>query len=415
MAMRLDRLRSFCCLKSSILLITSLLTQGTLTSHLQAAEISFSGYAKSYNSWQERIDVPLLQTDSSFQSQNSLRLKLEGFGQTAGVDSVWQVHYEVSPLISSISSNVSNNTLSDSGGAYRLTDLSSTVGTETSKRRIQQNLDRFNLQFNFSAGDLTIGRQAISFGAARFINPTDVFLPFDVRTYNTEYRTGIDAVRFQKPVGQLGEIDFGLILGPDGEAASSAAFGQIKTNLKGSDLHATVIRFAEQNLIGFGLQTALWDFGTWVEAASVTGIRDYWRVSLGLDYSFNESTFASVEYHYNGAGSDDVATYLTQINQIPYSQGGVFFLGENYIIPALSIQLSPLTTVGIQGVFNLDDHSTYLSASLNYNVKEDLYIGLGYYHFSGKKLSLTTTGSPVLNSEYGSNPDNLFVSISYYF
>ena len=174
--MRLDRLRSFCCLKSSILLITSLLTQGTLTSHLQAAEISFSGYAKSYNSWQERIDVPLLQTDSSFQSQNSLRLTLEGFGQTAGVDSVWQVHYEVSPLISSISSNVSNNTLSDSGGAYRLTDLSSTVGTETSKRRIQQNLDRFNLQFNFSAGDLTIGRQAISFGAARFINPTDVFL-----------------------------------------------------------------------------------------------------------------------------------------------------------------------------------------------------------------------------------------------
>ena len=415
MAMRLDRLRSFCCLKSSTLLITSLLTQGTLTSHLQAAEISFSGYAKSYNSWQERIDVPLLQTDSSFQSQNSLRLTLEGFGQTAGVDSVWQVHYEVSPLISSISSNVSNNTLSDSGGAYRLTDLSSTVGTETSKRRIQQNLDRFNLQFNFSAGDLTIGRQAISFGAARFINPTDVFLPFDVRTYNTEYRTGIDAVRFQKPLGQLGEIDFGLILGPDGEAASSAAFGQIKTNLKGSDLHATVIRFAEQNLIGFGLQTALWDFGTWVEAASVTGIRDYWRVSLGLDYSFNESTFASVEYHYNGAGSDDVATYLTQINQIPYSQGGVFFLGENYIIPALSIQLSPLTTVGIQGVFNLDDHSTYLSASLNYNVKEDLYIGLGYYHFSGKKLSLTTTGSPVLNSEYGSNPDNLFVSISYYF
>jgi hypothetical protein len=375
-----------------------------LSFHLHAAEINFSGYAKSYNSWQERIDLPLLQTDTSLQSQNSLRLTLEGFGKTAGVDSVWQLHYEVSPIISSVSSNLSDSTFSASSDAYRLTDLRSTVGAETSKRRIQQNLDRFNLQLNFAAGDLTIGRQAIAFGAARFINPTDVFLPFDVRTYNTEYRTGIDAVRFQKPLGQLGEIDFGLILGPDGEAASSAAFGQIKTNLEGSDLHATVIRFAEQNLIGVGLQTALWDFGTWVEAASVTGIRDYWRVSLGLDYSFNESTFASVEYHYNGAGSDDVATYLTQINQIPYSQGGVFFLGENYIIPALSIQLSPLTTVGIQGVFNLDDHSTYLSASLNYNVKEDLYIGLGYYHFSGKKLSLTTTGSPVLNSEYGSTP-----------
>lgn len=413
--MQLDRHHSFSRLKCSTLLLASLLSPCLISFQLYAAEINFSGYAKSYNIWQERIDVPLLQTDAALQSQNSLRLTLEGFGQTAGVDSVWQLHYEVSPIISSVSSAVNNNTLSASSDAYRLTDLRSTIGAESSKRRIQQNLDRFNLQLNFAAGDLTIGRQAISFGAARFINPTDVFLPFDVRTYNTEYRTGIDAVRFQRPFGQLGEIDFGLILGPDGKASSSAAFGQIKTNLSGSDVHATFIRFADQNLIGFGVQTALWDFGAWAEAARVTGIQDYWRISLGLDYAFTESTLATVEYHYNGAGTDDVASYLTQTSQLPYTQGGVFLLSEHYIIPAISMQLSPLVTAGLQGVFNLDDNSTYLSASLSYNVTEDLYIGFGYYHFSGKELSLTTTGMPLLNSEYGSNPDNLFVSISYYF
>jgi hypothetical protein len=415
MAMQLDRLRSFCCLKWWALFLGTLLSQCLLSFDLHAAEINFSGYAKSYNSWQERIDLPLLQTDTSLQSQNSLRLTLEGFGKTAGVDSVWQLHYEVSPIITSVSSNLSDSTFSASSDAYRLTDLRSTVGAETSKRRIQQNLDRFNLQLNFAAGDLTVGRQAIAFGAARFINPTDVFLPFDVRTYNTEYRTGIDAIRFQKPFGQLGEIDFGLILGPDGKATSSAAFGQVKTNIEGSDVHVTVMRFAEQNLIGLGLQTALWDFGAWFETASVSGAKDYWRVSLGLDYAFTESTLAMVEYHYNGAGTDEVASYLTQTNQIPYTQGGVFLLGENYIIPAISIQLSPLLSAGLQGVFNLDDNSTYLSASLNYNVKEDLYIGFGYYHFRGEKLSLTNAGMPLLNSEYGSNPDNLFVSLSYYF
>lgn len=175
------------------------------------------------------------------------------------------------------------------------------------------------------------------------------------------------------------------------------------------------MRFAEQNLIGLGLQTALWDFGAWFEAASVSGAQDYWRVSLGLDYAFTESTLAMVEYHYNGAGTDDVASYLTQTNQVAYTQGGVFLLGENYIIPAISIQLSPLLSAGLQGLFNLDDNSTYLSASLDYNVKEDLYIGFGYYHFRGEKLSLTNAGTPLLNSEYGSNPNNLFVSISYYF
>jgi hypothetical protein len=390
--------------------ITSLALVPTAT----AGKLNFSGYLKSYNIRQAAIDIPLIQNDALIQSQNSIRLNLEGFGQTLGVDSVWQLHYEVNPVITS-SATTLDTTFTNSDRGYRLSDIRSTIGSETPKRRTQQNLDRFNLQLNFDSGDLTIGRQAIAFGAARFINPTDVFLPFDVRTYNTEYRTGIDAIRFQKPFGQLGEIDLGIILGPDGKPESSALFGQLKTNLSGHDIHATLIRFAEQNLIGFGVQSALWDFGTWLEAASLTGVQDYWRVSLGFDYSFTESTLASVEYHYNGAGSDDPAAYLGQFDLVPYTLGGVFLLGENYIIPAVSVQISPLLTLGVQGVFNLDDQSTYTSAIINYNIQEDLYLGLGYYHFSGKKLSQSSLGIPSLNSEYGSNPDNLFVSVNYYF
>lgn len=402
---RFGYLLAYLCLSS----IASL----TLTSRTAAA-VNISGYIKSYNIWQQAIDIPQIQSDSLIQSQNSIRLNVEGFGQTLGFDSVWQLHYEASPVLSS-SAVTLDNTFTNIDGAYRLTDIRPTIGAETPKRRIQQNLDRFNLQFNFDSADLTIGRQAISFGAARFVNPTDVFLPFDVRTFNTEYRIGIDAIRYQKPFGQLGEIDLGIIVGPGGKPESSALFGQFKTNLSGHDIHATLIRFAEQNLIGFGAQSALWNFGTWFEAASVTGVQDYWRVSLGFDYSLSESTLASVEYHYNGAGSDDPATYLNQFNQVPYTLGGVFLLGENYLIPAVSIQISPLLTLGVQGVFNLDDRSTYTSANINYNIREDLYLGLGIYHFSGEKFSQSPLGVPTLNSEYGSNPDNIYMSVNYYF
>ena len=380
-----------------------------------AANINFSGYLKSYNVWQDSTKTPAFQSDAQLQSQNSIRLNLQGFGETGGVNSVWQVHYETSPIIASGESGIDPGTLSSSEGRWRLTDIRASLGEETPKHRILQNLDRFNLQLNFGSGDLTIGRQAISFGAARFINPTDVFLPFDVRTFNTEYRTGIDAIRFQRPFGQLGELDFGLILGPDGKAENSAAFAQIKTNLGGSDFHATAIRFAEQNLLGIGVQSSLADFGTWFEAARVNGQQDYWRASMGLDYSFSESTLASVEYHFNGAGSDNPSNYFNLLSQTPFTLGGVFLLGKNYLIPAVSIQLSALISAGIQGVLNLDDHSTYTSVTLSYNVKEDLYLGAGYYHFSGSKLTLSPLGNPVLNSEYGSNPDNLFVSINYYF
>ena len=81
---------------------------------------------------------------------------------------------------------------------YRLTDIDPLLIDEA-RRPVLQNLDRLNIQLQFDQGDLTIGRQAITFGSARIINPTDVFLPYNVTALNTEYRIGVDAIRYQKP------------------------------------------------------------------------------------------------------------------------------------------------------------------------------------------------------------------------
>ena len=40
----------------------------------------------------------------------------------------------------------------------------------------------------------------------------------------------------------------------------------------------------------------------------------------------------------------------------------------------------------------------------DYNLSENTYLGLGYYHFIGPRLS-----------EYGSNPDTFYASLRYYF
>ena len=118
-------------------------------------------------------------------------------------------------------------------------------------------------------------------------------LPFDVRTFNTEYRNGVDAVRFQRPWGDLGEIDIGVVLGKDAKSENSAAFLQLRTNHKGADYHLAIIEFAAQQLTGLGLQTAIWDLGFWLEAAYVNGDENYLRLSTGVDYSFSENTFAA--------------------------------------------------------------------------------------------------------------------------
>ena len=74
------------------------------------------------------------------------------------------------------------------------------------KNKTYQNLDRLNIQFQFDDSDLTIGRQSIDLGSARMIKPTDIFLPFNLQTLNTEYRIGVDAFRYQRHLSELRKV-----------------------------------------------------------------------------------------------------------------------------------------------------------------------------------------------------------------
>lgn len=370
------------------------------------AETRAYGYIKNYSLTQDEFQIGSIDIDRLYSSQFSGRVMLD----MAGERTAFQLHYEAGRDVNS--SNINVPFTLPERNSYRWSDVTPTPGGNTSKSINRQNLDRLNIQVTLRSGDLTIGRQAIAFGSARIINPTDVFLPFDVQTLNTEYRIGIDAIRFQRPVGQLSEVDLGLVIGNDG-SANSAGFARFKTNFNGSDLELTMIRFSEQNLIGFGTETTLGSFGAWFEAASVTGDADYVRTSFGLDYGFSENWFAMLEYHYNGAGTESPADYSLQLGTRPYTAGGVFLSAKQYLIPTISWQISPLTTASFQLLANLDDQSIFANAGIDFSLSDNLYLGLQVFAFNGKQAEQSTL--PVLNSEYGNNPDRLIASLRYYF
>lgn len=359
------------------------------------ADIDFSGYIKTFAVIQDESLV----FPRTYQSQNNLRLMLdESKGRVA-----WEVHYQINPILASRDLSFGDATFAQTSVGYRLTDVERSLSDADSKNQVYQNLDRLNVQFRFASGDLTIGRQAITFGSARIINPTDVFIPFDVRTFNQEYRIGVDAIRYQAPMGDLGEFDVGLVLG--NSASESAAFLQLSGNVAGNDLQFAIARFAEQNIIGTGVQTALGQFGFWFEIAAVSGDDDYVRTSTGLDYAFSDVAFGQIEFHHNAAGSDMPQDYLAQLTTTAYQRGGVFLLGKRYIMPMFSYQLGALWTINLQGIFNLDDNSSFTSIAAGYSVVENLDMNFNYYHFTGDTQA----------SEYGLSPDLAFVSLSYYF
>ena len=122
---------------------------------------------------------------------------------------------------------------------------------------LNQNLDRAMVTFHTKQADIVIGRQAIAWGSARSVNPTDVLAPFTFETLDTEDRIGIDAARVRIPLGSLSEIDAGYVFGKDFRFNNSAFYGRTGFNAYNTDFSLLFMGFRENLLAGFDMAGAI--------------------------------------------------------------------------------------------------------------------------------------------------------------
>ena len=403
-----------------------LMVVGTLTvlglTDANAADWHVSGYVKSYGVAQGEPDISGTgagNLEANYQSQNALRLMIGGeFANEASVE----LHYELKPIFSSEAFGNSltgfDATTSSGRTSYRAYDINNQTSNDDGTRTLIQNLDRLNIRFETAIGDVTIGRQAISFGSARFVSPTDIFEPFLVSTLDTEYRTGVDAARFQGSFGDFSEFDFGVVVGEDAEVENSSLYGRFKTSLVGNDVETVVIVKDDMTLIGGGVERAIGNLGFWAEGAYtfVDGTQNYVRGSIGLDRAFGEDILGMIEYHHSQAGATDPANYLAELNSPAFQDGGVYLLGENYLIPALNWTATPLLGIAASAFVNLDDASTFLRLNGEYNPFDNLYTDVGLFVGVGKGTNVSLVPATIdVGSEFGAFPATAYVSMRYYF
>jgi len=455
-------------LPAKVLLMLTLL--GTIVSPMSsyADSFSFSGYMKSYALAQDSVSIQNDSIDKSiagnFQSQNALRLMASYLSLSKGNI---EIDYEIQPLYFSNSTmaeyyskgnlDIISGTIFSASNQYRYKDLDAVLSDLGSHGVVLQNLDRFNYQYSNQYGDLTIGRQVLSFGSARFINPTDIFIPFAIQTLNQEYRVGIDAIRYKADVGDFAVIDMGLVIGEDGKKQNSAAFLRGKNSIQGNDIEAIAIILDDAWLLGGGIERSIGDFGFWFEAAYMdwqqnhnpNGIDtvntighnllksvavdnfatntlplagaytdNYWRSSIGSDYALNEDVIIMIEYHYNGAGSNNVEDYTKLAIQAPYQKAGVYLYGEHYLIPALTWLASPLVSVSASAFYNISDSSVFLTLSSETSWSDNLYSDFGLYISHGDTLQYNASYAGIdyaFGSEFGAYPLSVYASLRYYF
>ncbi|MDD5168087.1 MAG: hypothetical protein PHN75_04655 [Syntrophales bacterium] len=396
-------------------------------SELEVGQSGGSGYFKTYGIgiFPKRVEgTPAeLQRGTGWQSLNAVRLN--GYSRPAENLKV-EVGYEFQALWFSGSAarqggptGTLASTLSPTPGAtYRLVDLNNEITSSTDDRNymLTQNLDRLAAHWKTGKADVTIGRQAITFGQAKVIQTTDVLLPYSFRQLNVEYRIGVDAVRAQIPISQMGEIDVGVVVGDKAKSDESAAFARLKTTFKETDLVGMAMSFSGARLLGGGLQRGIWLLGYNLDAACVWTDQDdrYFRLSQSLDYSFKSGLTLFTEYHFNGAGTDDPSAYLSRLSNFAYRRGGVFLLGRHYIIPGMTYPITALLNSRLQTMTNLQDGSTFISGSLEYGLSQNVYLDAGFFGALGSSPQQGVAGV-ALTTEFGSYPNQIYGALRWYF
>ena len=385
------------------------------------AEFRVSGYYKNFFT---TFDSPLPETPVTGVVVNRLRLNLS----YAPTDSFsFAFAYDFTPRVQDPSLfSQSPFAIGTASSRYRVADFDSLLYPGKDEPMgsvgIYHNLDRAAVQFSTDFADISIGRDAIAWGAARIINPTDVVAPFNYDQLDTEDRVGVDAVRIRIPVGILGEVDTGYIFGTNFDFDKSAIFLRTQLNAAETDFSILLLEFQRDLLVGLDIARGIGGAGFWLETAYVftdpfddrrIASDDYLRTSFGLDYSFSGETYAFIEYHFNGAGTDKPDNYLTNLDRSAYTRGGVYLLGVHYLAPGISHQLTPLIGISGQMLFNLSDPSTWIAPQIAYNIAEDIHLSVGGFISLGKRPK--DDDLTQLPSEFGSYPNLFFSSFRVYF
>ncbi len=357
------------------------------------------------------------------------RLRLKLTGRLPG-DASLHLAYELAPRLQDTAlagDGVSGLVLDPN--AYRLADFDTQLWPNAPETAgsfsLHHSLDRLHVILALPHADIVVGRQAIAWGSAIVINPTDVVAPYTFDALDREERYGVDAIRVRIPSGDLSETDIGYIPGRDFDVRHAAFFARHKLYAYGTDIALLALGFRRHLLLGLDVTRAVGNAQLRLEAAytrpgfferspTTTGA-DYCRVSVDLDTFLTPELYGFIGYHLNSAGTSEPDRYTQVRQEVAFRDGATYLVGRHYLNAGFTIQLTPLISAGMTAVWNVRDHSAALSPLLEYNVAEDVYISAGGTIGVGPGPRLNGDGSLSHRSEFGSAADMGYLSVRFYF
>ena len=278
-------------------------------------------------------------------------------------------------------------------------------------------VDRLNVAWQPNeAVELSLGRQAVSWGTTLFLTPADPFIPFSPADPFRIYRGGIDAVRARIYPGPLSEID--VVVRPSrtlvGEETTALARGL--TTWRNWEVSGWGGALYGDAAGAVGVAGGL---GAWAVRFEAV-VRDFrgavaGRGTIGLDRRltvYGRDLGLVVEYQRDGRGAaapDD----FTRVFQSPeYLRAEYQVYGRDEAAVQASYQVHPLLSVAGLWLWNLNDRSAVVAPSFSWSAGDETTIAGGVFFGVGADAA---AGGELLPSEYGLLSAVGYVSLTWFF
>ena len=297
-------------------------------------------------------------------------------------------------------------------------DLQRTVtGGATDRVHWQHRFDRLNVSWSpFNAMELSIGRQAVSWGTTLFLTPADPFVPFSPTDPFRVFRGGVDAARLRIYPGPLSEID--VVFRPTrtlaGEEVTLLARGL--TTVRNWELSGWGGTLYGDVAGAVGLAGGI---GAWAVRAEAV-VRDYdgavvGRGTLGVDRNWvvaGRDMGIVLEYQRDGRAGASPDRIESMLESNEFARGEFQVFGRDEMAMTLTWQAHPLLSLSGLALWNLNDRSIIIAPGFSYSVSNSATFAGGV--FVGQGATDAPEGQ-LLASEYGLVGVTGYLSLTWFF
>lgn len=284
-------------------------------------------------------------------------------------------------------------------------------------------LDRFNLSFDLGNAEVTIGRQPVTWGEGYFWPALDLFSPFSPKQIDRDYKSGVDSVKINLPLGNLSELEvIGGILGSSLERDGSIGallrwnLGNVDVGFMGGSFHRDNLGgvFLSADVRGTGVRGEITYTSSGDSRDILLNRENFWRGSFGITRQLTPFISVTSELAFNGYGADGPDDYELWYLSDRMTRGDINGYGRCYWGTSFNHQLHPLLIGTFTSLVNFTDSSILLTPSVIWSISDNSDILAGGEFGIGEGLK-ETGGQPVMGSEYGSVPATVFVALKVYF